>query len=222
MASAFANHAFATLVIALFVGVLLWIAHVARVGPAPGISSGVALAAWLTIPSSYAREGALGDMVVLALTGVGMLAAIGLGLSRAVVRAIDRSSGAWLVGVQALRLPLALVLWRLAAEGLYEHRVSAFGMSLDVITGALAPPLAWFVYRERALSERWLLAFHGLGLALLAVLLGEVVLVVTSESQVLEASPFLWLGTFLIPVALFAHLASLRQVSRGLRSPSLT
>src|SRR5690606_1052366 len=121
----------------------------------------------------------LDDGAVLVLTAVGVLAALGFGLSRGVAAAVDRTSGAWLVGAQGVRLFLALVLWRLAAEGLYPHRVAAGGMSLDLVTGALAPLVAWLAYRERTLSDRWLLAFHGLGLTLLAVLLGETLLVVT-------------------------------------------
>lgn len=216
MASSFCSQSFAALVVALFAGVLLWLAHVARVRPAPGLAAGVALAAWLTVPSGYAQPDAppLDDLVVLALTAVGVLVALGAALSRGVGALLDRTSGAWLVGAQGARLVLALVLWRLAAEGLYPHRVAAGGMSLDLATGALAPLVAWLAYRERTLSERWLLAFHGLGLALLAVLLGEALLVVTSASDVLEASPFLWLPTFVVPVALFAHVASLRQVLR--------
>lgn len=214
MASSFSTHSFAALVVLLFAGLLLWISHVARVGPGPGIGAGVALAAWLSIPSSYAEEAPLDELIVLALTGVGVFFALSLGLSRRVVAALEPSSGAWLVGVQALRLPLALLLWRLAAEGLYEHRVSAGGMSLDLVTGTLAPPLAWLAYQERTLSDRWLLAFHGLGLTLLAVLLGELVLVVTSANEVLSTSPFVWLPIFFVPVMLFAHVASVRQILR--------
>ncbi len=223
MPSSFCAQSFAVIAVALFAALLVWLAHVARVRPATGLSVGVTLAAWLSIPSAYAPSGTfLDERALWALTAAGVLAALAAALSRSLAPALDRSSGGWLVGFQGFRVPLALCLWRLAAEGHLPYRVAAFGMSLDLITGALAPLVAWLVYRDRALSDRWVLALHGLGLVLLAVVLGEALLVLsTAAVPVLATTPFLWLLTFVVPLALFAHVASMRQVLRQRREPAL-
>lgn len=216
MASTFTLHSFGILVVGLYAGLLLWLAHVARVKPTRGIGTGIVIAAWLSTTSARAPIGSHTDgQLIVALTGLGLFAAIAVALSRPLGPLLDRTSGAWLVGFQGFRLVLALLMWRLAAEGLAPYRVSAGGMSLDLATGALAPLVAWLAYKDRALSDRWVLAFHGLGLVLLSVLLGETLLTATTSTEpAVTTTPFLWLPTFVVPVAAFAHLASVRQVLR--------
>lgn len=216
MVSTFCAHSFGILVVSLYVALLLWLSHVARVRPGPGLGAGVVLAAWLSLTSARAPLGTHLDAdAVLALTGVSLFGAVAAGLSRALGPVLDRTGGGWLVGFQGFRVVLALLLWRLAAEGLLPHRVSVGGMSLDLATGALAPVVAWLSFRERTLADRWLLAFHGLGLALVSVVLGEVLLTVSTRADAaLSTTPFLWLPTFVIPLAVFAHIASLRQILR--------
>lgn len=216
MASLFCAHSFAILVVGLYLALLLWLAHVARVRPALGLGIGIVLAGWLSLPSTYAPAGTfLDDDLLLALTGVGLFGALFAALSRSLGPVLDRTDGGWLVCFQGFRVLLALLVWRLAAEGLVPHSVSVDGMSLDLATGALAPVVAWLAFRERTLSDRWLLAFHGLGLVLLSVVLGEALLAVTTEeAPAVSTTPFLWLPTFVVPLALFAHVASLRQILR--------
>lgn len=219
MASTFATQSFGLLVVGSYAVLLLWLARVGRMHPGPGIGAGVVLAAWLSLTAAQApaSEPATGDAVFV-LTGLAVFGAVAAALSRPVRQVLDRTSPGWLIAFQAVRFGLALVLWRLAAEGLWPNRVAAFGMSLDVVTGALAPLVAWLAYKERTLSSRWVLAFHGLGLTLLAVVLGETLLAASSFLTPAPATtPFIWLPTFVLPLALFAHVASIRQVVRERR-----
>ena len=124
-----------------------------------------------------------------------------------------------LIGFQAFRLPLELVMHRAAAIGLMPVQMSYAGQNFDIVTGTLAIPVALLAAFNRAplaLMRVWNL----LGLALLL----NVVIVAVASLPVFAAfgpdrlntwvadAPFVWLPGVLVPAALFGHVLTFRRL----------
>lgn len=78
---------------------------------------------------------------------------------------------AWLVGVQAFRLPLELAMHRAYAEGVMPVQLSYEGRNLDVVTGITALVLAVAMTRWRV-PRGVVMAWNVMGLALLVNVVG--------------------------------------------------
>src|SRR3954470_9455480 len=61
-----------------------------------------------------------------------------------------------LIGFQAFRLPLELVMHRAVAAGIMPNVMSYTGYNFDIVTGATALPLALYAWRRTV--PRWLIA----------------------------------------------------------------
>ncbi len=128
---------------------------VAAVAVVAWMASAMILAPWFQSPEPATR---LAPYLLLNL-------ALGVGLAASPVgrRLATLPLGA-LVGVQAFRLPLEVVLHQWADQGVVPVAMSWSGQNLDVVTGLAALALAPFAGRSRAAV--W--AFQALGLGLLA------------------------------------------------------
>jgi hypothetical protein len=123
------------------------------------------------------------------------------------------------VGSQAFRLPLELVMHHAATIGLMPVQMSYSGRNLDIVTGALAIPVALLAaagHAPRALIRAWNL----LGLALL---LNIVIIAIASlpafaafgsdrlNTWVADV-PYVWLPGVLVPAALIVHIVTFRKI----------
>lgn len=131
------------------------------------------------------------------------------------------------IGFQAFRIPVELVLWALAHQSLVPHAMTFEGRNLDIVTGLTAPLVAWIASRQPMLSRWLVIAWNGLGLVLLANVIRIAVLsapgpfrLLTEEAPNLVPAlfPFIWLPYFLVPLALLGHLVSLAQTVRLMRT----
>jgi hypothetical protein len=218
--------ALAALAIAL-VPILAWGARTgaarAQVPGAERLGIGVAagLAGWLALTGVLAGVGALAvfdvappRVLLLAVSA----ALVGIGLTRAPLfgRVLAGVPVAWPVALQGFRLVVELVLYQGAREGLIPVQMTFEGRNFDVLTG-LTGPLVLFADR---LGRAGLLGWNLVGVGLLANVVG---IAITSFPGPLHADwpgaplteparfPFVWLPAFLVPLALFLHVVSIRQ-----------
>jgi hypothetical protein len=133
---------------------------------------------------------------------------------------------AWLVGAQAFRLPLELVMQQAAREGTMPVEMSFEGYNFDIVTGATALVVAWLAHRGRA--PRWLLIVWNI---LGSLLLLAIVVVAVLASPMVRAFgdepahvnswiayfPFIWLGTVLVASAVFGHVVIFRALFGAVR-----
>lgn len=187
------------------------------------LGTAAGLVAWLGVTAGLARAGVLSQFDVLppraplflvALTAGTVAFAvspIGTGVARSVPLAA-------LVGVQAFRLPLELVLHRLYLDGILPVQVTYAGWNYDIVTGILAAALALALWRGWG-GRRWVAAWNALGLALLAVVVVTAALSLPTPFQQLEPSteavttfPLVWLPSVLVMAALLGHLLVLRRL----------
>jgi len=123
-----------------------------------------------------------------------------------------------LVGTQGFRLPLEIVLYYLATHQVISKEMTLAGYNYDIITGILAFPLWWNIRQLKA--PRWALwAWNVLGMTLLVIVVTLAVLgfprpfgLFHPPNVVVVAYPWVWLPTFLVPIALCSHLLMFRKL----------
>ncbi len=219
--------AFVALVLGMAVG-FVWALRRAgqRLGEAPrdtlrvtGIGS-VGVALWLAFTGRLAASGFLAfqpptlpPLLVLGLVGTVVLA-----FSRVGARLANGLPIEVLVGYQAFRIAVELLLHRGHVEGLVPVQLTYLGLNFDVLTGALA--LLLVVLARLGPLPRLLLAVWNLiGFGLLANVVTIALLSAPTPMRVfwnepanvwIARAPFIWLPTFLVPMALLGHLLVLR------------
>ncbi len=151
------------------------------------------------------------------------LATIALMLSPVGARLLERVPLGWIIGFQLFRLPVELILWRLAHEGLITPRMTFEGANYDIVTAVLAPVVAWQWTRNPRASTTLLLWNVG-GLALLV---NVVSLAVRAFPGVWRAHPdepattivlssvFVWIPAIHVVTALASHALVFRALFRG-------
>jgi len=186
---------------------------------------------WLTVPGVLAARGALSDFSRVpppfALLMLCILAAtLALAFSPLGTRLSMRAPIAWLVGYQVFRAPLEYWLHAMYENGSLPVQITWSGRNFDVITGALALPvaaLATRMPRPRALIAAW----NWLGFALLVNVVTTALLSLPTPLRVFRNDPstalvatipFIWLPAFLVQAALFGHVLVWRWLAQARRA----
>jgi hypothetical protein len=124
-----------------------------------------------------------------------------------------------LVGAQAFRLPLELVMHRAAGAGVMPPEMTFGGLNYDIVTGASALFLGIALYRRR-LPLSLVVTWNVMGSLLLAIVVG-VALAGTPFIQAFGPDhvntwvfyfPYVWLPTILVQAALFGHIVIFRRI----------
>jgi hypothetical protein len=124
-----------------------------------------------------------------------------------------------LVGAQAFRLPLELVMHRAADAGVMPPEMTFGGLNYDIVTGTVALLLGAALYR-RKLPLPLVTAWNVMGSTLLAVIVG-VALAATPFIRAFGPEhvntwvlyfPYVWLPTILVQAALFGHIVIFRRL----------
>ena len=122
------------------------------------------------------------------------------------------TSFAAIIGVQAFRFPLELVMHQAAISGLMPVQMSYSGRNFDILTGILAIPVALVALRSRP-SRRIIIAWNVVG----TLLLVNILTIAVASTPVFAAfgpdhlntwvadAPYIFLPTVLVPAAVFGH-----------------
>lgn len=188
------------------------------------------LFAWLVWLGVNAKRGFFADFSrvppPLVLAGVLPAALAGLALLfyPPTRRFLHSFPAVWLIGFQAFRVPLELILWRLHGDGLLPVQMTFAGRNFDVVPALLALPVAYWVAQKKPWARAVALAWNLLGFVMvvnvattgalstpgpLRVFMNE------PANYIVGQFPFAWLPAFLAPLALFGHLASFSQLRRA-------
>ena len=191
----------------------------ARVGPVV-----VLVRAYLIVPGVLALSGVLNQyepvprpiVLVVALTALTLRVAF----SPFGARLASSLSLASLVGFQFFRVPVELVLHRLAVEAVIPYVMTYVGWNFDILTGFSAAVLG-FLLARRSIPRTVLLMWNVAGLLLLANIVAIAALAAPvpfqfftdGPSNTLPSSfPYVWLPTVLVQLALFGHLLLFRRL----------
>jgi hypothetical protein len=149
--------------------------------------------------------------------------AVGVAFSRVGTRVVGAVPVAALVGFQAFRLPLELVLHRFYDEGVLPVQMTYSGANFDIVTGVLAVVCGVLVWRGVAVRMVvWV--FNCVGLGLLGAVVRIAVLSAPTPMrvymndppvQLIFFAPYTWILSVWVAGALLGHLLVFRWLWRG-------
>jgi len=221
---------FVAIVVGMLVLVLWGAARAAwRVGPGAvrGVRvAGVALVGWLALTGMLAERGFFDDFqsipprLVLAL-GPPLLTLLALTFSRRIAPLLAALPPAWPVAAQTFRIPVEIVLWRLAVAGVIPELLSFTGRNVDILVGLTAPVVAYACFVRRAWPARVAVWWNWAGIVILLNVVVHAQLSAPTPWRLFETDPpttfiadwpYIWLPDFLVPLAWLLHAVSLRQL----------
>lgn len=194
------------------------------------LTPAILLAVWAAASVAVAAVGKLrfspppATMPLLILLSLGVT--VSLAFSRFGRAYGDGLSLAAIVGLNAFRLPLELVMHRAATEGVMPPQMSYGGLNFDIVTGVSAVLVAALL-TSRAMSDaakkRLAYGWNITGVLLLLTIL--TIALLSSPTPLrqfhndppnvwITQAPFVLLVTLLVPVALFSHIVLFRKLRR--------
>ncbi|MEX6689458.1 hypothetical protein QTN47_18265 [Danxiaibacter flavus] len=123
-----------------------------------------------------------------------------------------------------VRIPVEVVLFWLFVNKAVPKLMTFEGRNFDILSGITAPFVAYFGFTKQTLGRRVVLIWNFICLALLMNVVVHALLSVPTPIQRLAFDqpniavlhfPFVWLPVFIVPVVLFGHLVSIRQLARN-------
>jgi hypothetical protein len=184
----------------------------------------VSTAVWLAITFALAAAGLLSfstrPPTALVLIVVTIVLAVALGTSQLGRRLASGIPLTALVGVQAFRFPLELLLHRSYLEGLMPVQMSYSGFNLDILTGLSAIIVAMVVAR-RPRSLVLVRVWNTAGIVLLTNIVTIALLSAPTPFRVflnepanewIARAPWVWLPTVFVLAAILGHILVYRRL----------
>ena len=184
----------------------------------------IATAAWLSATLALAASGRLTftsrPPTAAVLIVAAIVLAVGVSISALGARLASGIPLAALVGVQAFRFPLELMLHRAYREGLMPVQMSYSGFNFDILTGLSAIAVALYVARRPdalAVVRIW----NAAGIVLLANILTIAVLSTPTPIRVfhnepanewIAHAPWVWLPSVFVAAAIIGHVVIFRRL----------
>jgi hypothetical protein len=183
---------------------------------------------WLAVTAILAAQGRLADWSTFPPPVMQLVAAAGVftffsAFSRSGWRLVNGLSLASLVGFQVFRVPVELILFWLARDGVVPVQMTFEGLNFDILSGISAPVVAWLITTER-LSTKGILLWNLVGLGLLINIVIIAILSTPVSFRVflnepantfITHAPYVWLPVFLVQAALCGHLLVFRRLWRA-------
>lgn len=192
----------------------------------------IGIAAWLVYILVLGASGVLRDFslppripLLLVIPAFGIISWIFLtGLHRPLLTAVPR----WLPMVfQSFRIWVEFLLLGVHLKGFATAEPTMAGYNFDILVPISGLILAFLVYKQKVLSEKWVLAWNIMGLCILAsvvfifITLGVFPAIwgyeTTTVSLEFGDMPYPLVAGFFMPVAVMVHLFSIGQVRRAAR-----
>jgi hypothetical protein len=127
---------------------------------------------------------------------------------------------AWPVQMQSFRIVMEIVLWALAEQGRVPYLITFEGRNVDILIGLTAWPVAWYCFMRRTWPVRVATLWNVAGLLILANVVFQAYLSAPTAIRMIFTQPptgfigtlpYVWLPTFLVPLAVWLHTASLKR-----------
>lgn len=134
---------------------------------------------------------------------------------------IDSLPLKYITYLHVIRIPIEIVLYWLFLHKTIPEIMTFEGRNFDILAGITAPFIAYFGFIKTKLSNQFILIWNIISLALLLNIIFYAVLSTPSPVQKFAFEqpnvailhfPFCWLPTFIVPIVLFGHLVSIRQL----------
>ena len=123
--------------------------------------------------------------------------------------------------LNVVRIPVEIVLFWLFLNKAIPELMTFEGRNFDILAGISSPIIAYFGLTNIKLNRQTILIWNFICLGLLINIVVNAVFSVPSPMQkfafdqpniAIVNFPFSWLPTFIVPIVLFGHLTSIRQL----------
>ncbi|HOZ87036.1 MAG TPA: hypothetical protein PL029_04710 [Bacteroidia bacterium] len=123
--------------------------------------------------------------------------------------------------LHTVRIPVEIVLFWLFVHKTVPELMTFEGRNFDILSGLTAPLIFYFGFVKKKLGRKIILIWNFICLGLLANIVVNAVLSAPFPFQKFAFDqpniavlyfPFNWLPSFVVPVVLFSHLATIRQL----------
>ncbi len=137
-------------------------------------------------------------------------------------RFIDRLPLKMITWINIVRIPVELVLYWLFLNKAVPELMTFAGRNFDILAGITTPIIIYFGFRNKTIHKPLLLTWNIISLLLLLNIIISAVLSAPFFIQMLAFDqpniailyfPFNLLPTFIVPVVLFGHFASIRLLT---------
>ncbi len=127
----------------------------------------------------------------------------------------------WLTILHTVRVPVEIILYYLFLEGLIPDLMTFDGYNFDIIAGISAPIVFYLMFKSNKINKRGLLIWNFICLGLLLNILTIAILSAETPLQQFAFEqpnigvtyfPFVWLPAVIVPIVLFSHIASIKQL----------
>lgn len=121
--------------------------------------------------------------------------------------------------IHIIRIPVEITLYLLFLDKQIPELMTFAGLNFDILAGISAPFIYYIAFRNNTVNKRLLVVWNFICLALLLNIVIIALLSAPTPLQLLAFDqpntailffPYVWLPTFIVPLVLFSHLASLR------------
>lgn len=123
--------------------------------------------------------------------------------------------------LHVIRIPVEIVLFWLFQQKLIPQIMTFEGRNFDILAGISAPFIAWLAFRSGKVNRPLLIIWNIIALGLLFNIVITAILSFPFQFQQFGFDqpnravlyfPFNWLPTVIVPLVLFSHLISLKQL----------
>ena len=123
--------------------------------------------------------------------------------------------------LHVVRIPVELILFGLFVYGTIPELMTFEGRNWDILAGITAPIVAYWGIRKGKMNRSALLVWNILCLGLLFNIVVHAILALPTPLQQIAFDqpnraviyfPYIWLPGVIVPMVLFSHLASIRQL----------
>lgn len=186
------------------------------------------LIGWLTLMALIATSGFFQNFQTIpprfALMLVPMLLAIVVLSSwRGVREFLFAAPESWLIGYQIYRVPLEIVLWMLYSANLIPVQMTFEGRNFDMVAALTALPVAYFCCVRKSWPRVVAILWNVMGFMLVVNVATTGILSAPTPFRVfmnepantfIADFPYVWIPSFLVPLALFGHVMSFMQLTK--------
>jgi uncharacterized membrane protein len=140
---------------------------------------------------------------------------------------LDRFDIATLTILHSIRVGIEIILYALFLYKAVPGLMTFEGRNLDIISGLTAPLVYYFGYKKRKLSNRAILTWNILCLAILLVTVITAILSAPTPIQqwafdqpmiAILYFPFVWLPGIIVPIVILSHFTAIRTLSKTFQS----
>lgn len=126
-----------------------------------------------------------------------------------------------LVTFQSFRVIMELILWTLFLANVIPVQMSFEGLNFDVLAGLTAPVISYLCFKKKKWPISLAISWNFLGLLLLATIVTISILSTPTPFRqfmndpaptFIAYVPFIWLPGFVVPIALYGHVLSIKQL----------